>query len=244
MAGIRNSASGMIRVYFGIRGQVHGCAATSLSILICLLRLPDGQNKNAWHQGLRKDSKSRGGTHQSMGLWKVMIISQKHWQWTFSVSKSEGDMSPLVIMIARLLPKPAIWRKQETLCCIRKISLLRCRRGAAWVICISFFGIFASHLVWMGDIGMLLKRVWEIQPNSWSWGDAGNTQHELSRKEENFSNYILCRSHDAAGFARARREAGLSLPCAVSWSNSHRLSFHAAVCYLWFLYIKGGKMDQ
>lgn len=84
--------------------------------------------------------------HQNTDLWKVMIISQKHWQWTFSVSKSEGDMSPLVIMIARLLPKPTIWRKQETLCCIRKISLLRCRRGAAWVICISFLAFLL--LIW------------------------------------------------------------------------------------------------
>ncbi len=140
-------------------------------------------------------------------------------------------MSPLVIMIARLLPKPAIWRKQETLCCIRKISLLRCGRGAAWVICISFLEFWNE---WEGSA--YLKRDCEIQPNSWSWGGAGETQHEPSRKEDNFCNYILC---DAAGFARARRDTGLSLPCAVSWSNSPRLSLHAAVCSLWFLHIQG-----
>lgn len=75
-----------------------------------------------------------------------MITSQKHRQWTFSVSKNEGDMSPLVIMITSLLPKPAIWRKQETLCCIRKISLLRCRQGAAWLIWISFLPFLL--LIW------------------------------------------------------------------------------------------------
>lgn len=100
MVGIRNSNSGIIRAYFERRRQTRDWAAPTLSFLICLLRLPDGQNKKAWHQGLRKDSKSKRGRHQSTDLWKVMIISQKHWQWTFSVSKSEGDMSPLVIIFA------------------------------------------------------------------------------------------------------------------------------------------------
>ncbi len=99
MAGIRNSDSAIIRAYFERRGQARDCAAPTLSFPICLLRLPDGQNKNAWHQGLRKDSKRRGGTHQSTNLWKVLIIFQKalkmnilsSLKWGGHVSSSYND---------------------------------------------------------------------------------------------------------------------------------------------------------
>lgn len=47
MAGIRNSDSAIIRAGFERRGQARDCAAPTLSFPICLLRLLDGQNKNA-----------------------------------------------------------------------------------------------------------------------------------------------------------------------------------------------------
>lgn len=224
MAGIMNSNSGIIRAYFERRRQTRDCAAPTLSFLICLLRLPDGQNKKAWHQGLRKDSKSKRGKHQSTDLWKVMIISQKHWQWTFSVSKSEGDMSPLVIIFAVSCQSLQSGGNRKNSAAFGRSPPLDVD-GALY----GWFAYLLAFLllIWYEweRLGCFLKWRCEIQPNSWSWGDAGDTQHEPWRKEGNFSNYVLCRSRDAAGFARVRWDTGLSLPCVVSWTRSHRETF-------------------